>query len=131
MISAILEVAGEAIERISGNVRIVCNSDLAIEDVRTASAAQNAMRREWCSVKPEEIYANSNGRLKKLYELLTIKKMRVRIIPNSVFGLIHGKAGIITFEDGSKTCFIGSVNETSSGWKYNYELLWECSRSLT
>lgn len=123
--SSMLEVAGEAIENIEKKVRIVCNSDLAVEDVETASAAQNAMRREWCGVKPEKIYSNTTVRLKKLYDLLTTQKIEIRVIPNSVFGLIHGKAGIITFKDGIKTCFVGSVNETSSGWKYNYELLWE------
>ena len=57
--SSILEIAGEAIEKIQGCVRVVCNSEIEIDDVRTASAAVNAMRREWCSVKPEEIYSNA------------------------------------------------------------------------
>src|SRR5690606_33753188 len=30
-----------------------------------------------------------------------------------------------TYKDGKKTCFIGSVNETYTGWKLNYEILWE------
>ena len=56
------------------------------------------------------------------------------------FGLIHGKAGVIRRADGSATAFLGSVNESSSAWKLNYELLWEddslnqshgCRRSST
>jgi hypothetical protein len=46
-------------------------------------------------------------------------------VPNNVFGLIHGKAGVITRNDGSKTAFMGSVNETYSAWRLNYEMLWE------
>src|SRR5439155_3113535 len=41
------------------------------------------------------------------------------------FGLIHGKAGVITLADGTKTAFLGSVNESRSAWTLNYELLWE------
>ena len=123
--SSILEVAGEAIDSMDGKIRIICNSDLDIEDVKTANSAVNAMRKEWCEYKPEEKYTNMPSRLKKLYELLSSNKLEVRVIPNKIFGLIHGKAGVITLADGSKTSFMGSVNETYSAWRLNYELLWE------
>jgi len=64
-------------------------------------------------------------RLSKLYHLIKSGKLLVRVVPNDVFGLIHGKAGVITLRDESKTCFIGSVNESYTGWKLNYEILWE------
>lgn len=51
--------------------------------------------------------------------------MEVKVVPDDVFGLIHGKAGVITLSDGSRTSFIGSVNETYSAWKLNYEIMWE------
>ncbi|MED3892785.1 phospholipase D-like domain-containing protein [Peribacillus frigoritolerans] len=123
--SSVLEVAGEAIDEMQGIIRIICNSDLNVEDVRTANAAVNAIRKEWCSNQPEERFANMPKRLRKLYDLLKTEKLQVRVLPNSVFGLIHGKAGIITLADGSKTSFMGSVNETYSAWRLNYELLWE------
>lgn len=123
--SSILEIAGEAIENIAGEVRMICNSELSREDVVTATAAQNALRREWCSSTPEELPPSSSPRLKKLYHLLRSEKLKVKVVPNDVFGLIHGKAGVITLADGSKTSFIGSVNETYSAWKLNYEMLWE------
>ncbi|MFS0598606.1 phospholipase D-like domain-containing anti-phage protein [Peribacillus frigoritolerans] len=123
--SSILEVAGEAIDEMQGNIRIICNSDLNVEDVRTANAAVNAIRKEWCSNHPEERYTNMPKRLRKLYDLLKTEKLQVRVLPNSVFGLIHGKAGVITLANGAKTSFMGSVNETYSAWKLNYELLWE------
>lgn len=44
---------------------------------------------------------------------------------DSAFGLIHGKAGVVRRADGSATAFLGSVNESSSAWTVNYELLWE------
>ena len=98
---------------------------MEVDDVKTASAAINAMRKEWCGIKPEELYINAPDRLKKLYTLLKEEKLKIKVIPNDVFGLIHGKAGVITLKDRSKTSFIGSVNETYSAWKLNYEILWE------
>ncbi|HHV75149.1 MAG TPA: DEAD/DEAH box helicase family protein [Thermoanaerobacterium sp.] len=123
--SSIFEVSGEAIDSVEGRIRIVCNSGLGIEDVKTASAAVNAMRREWCAYKPEEVYKNAPERLRKLYNLIKSGKLMIKVIPDEVFGLIHGKAGVITLKDGNKTSFIGSANETYSGWKLNYELIWE------
>ncbi len=123
--SSILEVAGEAIEGVTGTVRIVCNSDVSAEDVKTAAAAEAAQHREWCASRPEEKYAGGKERLEKLYRLLKSGKLVVKVVPNDVFGLIHGKAGVITLSDGSRTSFMGSVNETYAAWKLNYELMWE------
>lgn len=124
--SSIFEVAGENLESISGTIRVICNSDLSIDDVRTAKLAKESLRKEWCDSKPEEI-KNAQFRFKKLYEFLNSKKMEVRVLPNDKFGLIHGKAGVITLEDGTKTSFLGSVNESHTAWKTNYELVWEDS----
>ena len=123
--SSILELSYEQIENMEGIVRVVCNSDLNVEDVATATLAKNSLRKEWCEFKPEEIPFTSTKRLERLYNLLKTNKLQVRVLPNEIFGLIHGKAGVITLKDGSKTAFLGSVNETLSAWKLNYELLWE------
>lgn len=122
--SSILEVAGEEIEKIEGKVRVICNSGLDERDVQTAILAKNRMRKEWCEFKPEEIPCSSR-RFKRLYEFLSSGKMEVRVLPDKKFGLIHGKAGVITLEDGTKTSFLGSVNESKFGWDLNYELVWE------
>lgn len=123
--SSLFEVAGEALSKVSGPVRIVCNSDLDQQDVVTAAAAQAALRRSWCAGKPEEAPPSAIPRYRALYEALTNKKIEVRVLPDSAFGLIHGKAGIVRRADGSATAFLGSVNESISAWRLNYELLWE------
>ena len=51
--SSLFEVAGEAIGKVAGPVRIICNSDLDPQDLVTAAAAQAALRRSWCSGMPE------------------------------------------------------------------------------
>jgi len=122
--SSLFEVAGEAIAKVAGPVRIVCNSDLDPQDLVTG-AAQAALRRSWCAGMPEEAPPSAIPRYRALYEALTSGKMEVRVLPDSAFGLIHGKAGIVRRADGSATAFLGSVNESASAWKVNYELLWE------
>ena len=123
--SSLFEVAGEAINQVEGPIRIICNSELDPEDIVTATAAQAAMRRSWCSGQPEEAAPDALPRYKALFNALTTRKLEVRVLPDSAFGLIHGKAGVIRRADGSATAFLGSVNESASAWKMNYELLWE------
>jgi hypothetical protein len=123
--SSLFEVAGEALESLAGPVRIICNSDLDPQDLVTAAAAQAALRRSWCAGKPEDAPPAALPRYRKLYEALTSKKLEVRVLPDSAFGLIHGKAGVVRYSDGTSTSFMGSVNESLSAWKLNYELLWE------
>jgi len=132
--SSLLEVVGEELESVIGKIRVICNSDLTIEEVQTAKAAQNAMWKSWAGSQPEarldEAAQQSNieparRRFRRLYEFLSSGKMEVRVLPDEVFGLIHGKAGVITLADGTQTSFMGSVNETQAAWQINYELVWE------
>ena len=128
--SSLLEVAGEELESVRGPIRIVCNSDLNPADVQTAKAAQMAVRRSWCASRPEELLEGPGKprlrkRFRRLFELLRNGKLQVRVLSENAFGLIHGKAGVIELTDGSKTCFLGSANESKSAWQMNYELLWE------
>ena len=123
--SSLFEVAGEALSKVTGPVRIICNSDLDPQDLITAEAAQAALRRSWCGGKPEDAPPAALPRYRALYVALTNKKIEIRVLPDSAFGLIHGKAGVLRYAAGTATSFMGSVNESLSAWKLNYELLWE------
>ena len=112
--SSLLEVAGEALERMTPEggetcVRVVCNSCLNPLDVETARAAKWGMHREWCSSLPAEIGAPLKARLQRLYDFLSSGLLKVKVLPDEAFGLIHGKAGVITRTDGSQVCFITSI----------------------
>jgi ERCC4-related helicase len=124
--SSIIEIAGEYIEKMGGTVRIICNSQLQAEDVKFIKDQPQAMKLEWCDGRPEEDLAKMPERLKKLYQFLITGKIDVRVLPNDVFGLIHGKAGVIKKNDGRRIAFMGSMNETYSGWGKggNYEISW-------
>ena len=123
--SSILEIAGEAIDTMEGKVRVVCNSQLDPADVRSARAAAQAIRREWCSSDPELGSERGRDRFERLAGFLRSGKLEVRVVPDHRFGLIHGKAGVIKVANGAETAFLGSVNESRTAWKLNYELLWE------
>jgi len=115
--SSLLEVAGEALERMTPEggetcVRVVCNSCLNPLDVQTARAAKWGMHREWCASLPAEIGAPMKARLQRLYDFLSSGLLKVKVLPDEAFGLIHGKAGVITRTNGSRVCFIGSANKS-------------------
>lgn len=124
--SSILEVAGEPLERMApgAQVRVVANSHLQPLDVQTARAAKAAMFAEWCSALPAYVSPQLKQRLQRLYEFLASGRLMVRVLPDECFGMVHGKAGVITRADGTRIAFLGSVNESREAWEVNYELLW-------
>lgn len=129
--SSVLEIAGEAMEQVEGKVRIICNSGISPEDVKVAGLAAMHLKQEWCEYQPEEKYTSpaQAARLMRLYELLSTGQMEIRVLPDDVYGLMHGKAGVITYADGRRVAFIGSMNETKSALTTNYEIVWEDDNS--
>lgn len=123
--SSLIEAAGEALEAVQGNIRIVCNSDISIDDAKAFKTAIYAQKLSW--TKNDAFFQNTKlkSRFEKLADLITSKKLTVKVLPDEAFGLIHGKAGVITYKNNKKTAFIGSVNESYTAWSLNYELLWE------
>jgi superfamily II DNA or RNA helicase len=67
----------------------------------------------------------NRSRYRRLDEFLAKRGQVIRVAPDSICGFVHGKAGVIELANGSKLGFIGSMNETSSGWQRHYEILWE------
>ena len=84
-----------------------------------------ALRQEWCSTSPETKVEKAPSRFVRLRDFLRSGKLEVKVLPSHRFGLVHGKAGVITKADGRKTSFMGSANESKNGWELNYELVWE------
>ncbi len=122
--SSIFELVGEEISSIP-SVQIVCNSDLDAADVAVSKHVRETALKERWNETPAEVEALLHReRYRRLYELLTSGRVEIRVVPKDrVF--IHGKAGVIESTDGSKTCFLGSINETKSAFAQNYEILWE------
>lgn len=122
--SSILELIYTQIETMEGQTRIICNSSLYSNDIKTAQKADKVLKKEWYSNKPEKETFTHQKEANKLYTLLINKKIEIKVLPNNIMGLIHGKAGVITYNDSNKKAFIGSANETYNAYKNNYELVW-------
>ena len=122
--SSIFELVGEEIAEIP-RVQVVCNSELDAKDITVAQHAREcALMERWNEPDPAIEALLHGDRYRRLHELLTSGNMEIRVVPKDrVF--IHGKAGVIEQSDGTKSCFLGSINETKSAFSSNYEILWE------
>lgn len=119
---SVLEIAGDAIGKLAGKARIVCNSQLTAREFQATGG--RAMNREWGAYW-EEAEGEAKDRLAQLHELIQSGKLEIRVAPDDRYGLVHGKAGIVERADGTQIAFLGSNNETKQAWRGNYELMWE------
>jgi superfamily II DNA or RNA helicase len=129
--ASLLEVVGEALETV-GEIRVVCNGDLDPFDVTVAKAArdgQEALARtlvsSWQATEAGIDLLLARERYRRLHDLLASGRMTVRVVPRdsgNVF--VHGKAGVIEHADGRVYSFVGSVNDSVSGFRHAYEILW-------
>ncbi|MCS7901125.1 phospholipase D-like domain-containing anti-phage protein [Pseudomonas aeruginosa] len=122
--SSLFEVAGEALEHIP-EVKIVCNVDIHPDDLKVAQLRESKMLGRWNERGLEAEALLNRERYRRLDIFLAKHGQAVRIAPDDICGFVHGKAGVITLADGRRLGFIGSMNETRSGWQRHYEILWE------
>lgn len=122
--SSIFELVGEELADIPC-VQMVCNSELDAADVAVSKHVRETALKERWNAAPAEVEALLHrDRYRRLHALLTSGRVEIRVVPRDrVF--VHGKAGVIEAADGSKTCFLGSINETRRAFAHNYEILWE------
>lgn len=122
--SSIFELVGEEVGGIP-IVQIVCNSELDAADIAVSKhARETALKERWNEASPEVEALLHRDRYRRLYDLLASGRLEIRVVPKDRI-FVHGKAGVIETADGSKTCFLGSINETKSAFAQNYEILWE------
>jgi len=122
--SSLFEVAGEVLEDIP-EVKIVCNVDIHADDLKVAQLRESKMLGRWNERALEAEALLNRERYRRLDAFLKKHGQAVRVAPDEICGFVHGKAGVITLADGRRLGFIGSMNETRSGWQRHYEILWE------
>lgn len=124
--SSVFELVGEELSEIP-DVRIVCNSDLDARDILVAKDARirsTLLLEKWNEVEPESEALLNRTSYRLLHAMLVKGNLQIRVVPRDrVF--LHGKAGVVEAADGSKSCFLGSINETRSAFTGNHEILWE------
>lgn len=139
--SSLLELAAPELAGVP-KIRIICNTEVSAEDVKTVRMATGSRRQEleesllrlaWNSGQFNhlvEVHGDeAQTRLRILHGLLMSsgrdgRLFEIRIVPDAEFGFVHGKGGIIEGDWGT-TSFIGSANDSSRAWTKNYELVWE------
>ncbi len=121
--SSIFELIGEEIAKIP-EVKIVCNSELSMADFQLATGRRTALKERWNEVDVEAEDLLKKDRYQILDKLLKSGNVEIRLVPREQL-FLHGKAGSITYGDGTRSSFIGSVNETKSAFANNYELVWQ------
>jgi superfamily II DNA or RNA helicase len=122
--SSLFEVANELLEAIP-EVKIVCNVDIHPDDLRVAQLREAKMIGRWNERAFEAEALLNRDRYRRLDAFLQVHGQAVRVVPDAICGFVHGKAGVIELASGRKLGFIGSMNETRSGWQRHYEILWE------
>jgi len=122
--SSLFEIAAEALDDIE-DIRIVCNSDVRAEDIKIARVQEAKLLGRLNSQAVEIDSLLNKARYQWLFDFLTRHPDAIRVAPDEFCGFVHGKAGVIWKNDGSRIGFIGSMNETRAGWQKNYEILWE------
>ena len=99
--------------------------DIHPDDLKVAQLREARMMGRWNEKAIEAEALLNRDRYRRLDAFLQRHGQAVRVAPDSVCGFVHGKAGVIELADGRKLGFIGSMNETRSGWQRHYEILWE------
>ena len=122
--SSLFEVAHEYLDAIA-DVRIVCNVDLHLDDLKVAQLRAAQMIGRWNDNAIEAEALLNRDRYQRLDQFLARHGGAIRVAADSICGFLHGKAGVIECADGRKLGFIGSMNETRNGWQQHYEILWE------
>lgn len=122
--SSLFEVANELLESVP-EVKIVCNVDIHPDDLKVAQLREAKMIGRWNEKAIEAEALLNRDRYRRLDSFLQTRGQAIRVAPDNICGFLHGKAGVIELADGRKLGFIGSMNETRSGWQRHYEILWE------
>lgn len=121
--SSIFELVGEEIAKID-EVKIVCNSEIDINDFMVASGRDTAIKEKWNKVDVASDSLVRRNHYHILDQLLSSGKVEIRVVPKEQL-FLHGKAGSIDYPDGARRSFIGSVNESKSAFASNYEIVWQ------
>ncbi|NCN05107.1 MAG: DEAD/DEAH box helicase family protein [Spirochaetales bacterium] len=120
--SSIFELVGEEISRIP-EVKIICNSELDMVDFQVATGRNTALKERWNEVDIEAEALLQRERYQRLDTLLHSGNVEIRVVPRERL-FLHGKAGVMYYPQSTRMSFIGSVNESKSAFRDNYELVW-------
>lgn len=134
-----LAVAAQGVARLvarGGRMRLLVGAQLSPEDVeavlRGASLGELLSEKFLGLLENPQALADAllRERLRVLAWLVAQGRLEVRVVvegdpytrqPLASGGYFHAKGGILWDEQGDGVAFAGSINETATAWRYNYE----------
>jgi hypothetical protein len=112
------------------DIKILCNEDLSLDEKMMFFTDKGSKRTEWLNSNPHLLEISTfvdNAIHNKINSLKKYPALEVRIVPSHIFGFLHGKFGLFKRKN-KKFLFIGSINETYSGFFSNYESIFFSSK---
>lgn len=127
--SSVFELLKSGIETFllnDGEIRLICSPQLDEDDIEAINQGyklKNEIQKEKFDKDVyETISEMDDDNLAVLIELIKNNKMNVVIAEmKDDRGIFHDKTGILIDDDNNKVAFVGSPNETKSGYFINYE----------
>lgn len=114
--------------RRGGNIRIITSVKLGEEEQKVISRGEELAKALLLSkienmIESEILMPDAEVNMDLIVNLIAAKRLEIKIgyIQD---GLYHEKFGLFEDEDGEKVCYIGSANETYSGFERNRENIW-------
>ncbi|MBC9987877.1 helicase [Haloferax sp. AS1] len=109
----------EALVANDGRMRLIVGAQLQPKDRPVLEALADDLDENLTDLDDETL----DQQLQLLAWLLREDRLELKIaVPSrGEWGIFHPKVGIFRDEDGNRTSFEGSINETAGGWTRNYE----------
>lgn len=111
--------------RNNGKIEIIASPRLSEEDINSVSEGykrrNEIIEKSLLASLEEEFDELSKNRLNLLANLIAHGVLDIKIATLKSPGIYHEKMGIITDDMGNAVVFSGSMNETKTAIKYNYE----------
>lgn len=108
-----------------GKIQLITSPRLSLEDIQAINLGYDTKEKllyNRFSMELREALASFNDQnLKYLAELIAYGILDIKIVNKKDFGIYHDKVAILTDKEGNKFAFVGSNNETASGYGVNYE----------
>lgn len=108
-----------------GKIKLITSPKLSkddIEAIQLGYQTKEKMIYDRFSIEfRESLVALNDQNLKYLAELIVYNVLEIKIVTKKDFGMYHDKVAILKDKQGDKFVFVGSNNETASGYGGNYE----------
>jgi len=108
-----------------GKVKIITSINLSDQDISILRQGYE-QREKYIKQRIRDEIANEKvifniDDYDEIINLIKYRKLDIKVAIKDDYGLYHDKMGLVRDKTGNKVCFVGSLNETVSAFRSNYE----------